>query len=491
MAKSLSILFVTSEVFPFVKVGGVADVSYSLPLALRDIGHDIRVMLPKYGLVSERKNKIHEINRLRDIPIPVGSGYEPATVKSSSISNPRTKVQAYITTNMTYFDSKKGVYSDPKTGKEYADSPERFMFFNRTVIETCLILGWFPDIIHCNDWQTAFIPGYVRGMFPNKFRKTKIVYTVHNFKNQGVFPSFDPKKTGFSEQVIKNYEHNGKFNILKGGLHYADYITTVSPTYAKQMLEDSEHSDGLNELIIAKKNQFKGILNGIDNWGWNPDIDENIPVKLKSEFSVFKHDNKLKLLNQFGFEYKPNLPLLGMISKLDTQKGIELLISASDSIMKEDIQFVLLGDGDAKMKAKLTKIAQKYPDKFKVIFENNDPLAHLIEASADIFLLPSSFEPCGLNLMYSLVYGAVPIVHYTGGMKDVAVDFNPETKTGNSFVFTNYTTQDMLKALKRALAAFKDEALWETLLGNCTKADYSWNESAAMYSDIYKEVLKD
>ncbi|MFP4526986.1 MAG: glycogen synthase [Candidatus Kapaibacterium sp.] len=492
MAKQLSILFVSSEVYPFAKVSGIADVSYSLPLALRDLGHDVRVMMPKYGSISERKNRIHEINRLRDIPIPMGEDSVPATVKSSSINNPRNKVQAYITTNEKYFDSKRGIYNDPKTWKPYADNDERFIFFNRSVIETCLMLGWYPDIIHCNNWQTSLIAAYAKQLFPKEFKKTKIVLTIHNFSDQGVFPLSTFDKTGLPKKAQPNFRFKNKFNFIKGGIINADWVTTVSPSYADQMLKDKTHSNGLSAALKENEAKFSGILNGIDTWTWSPEHDNLIVEKFEDDYSEYKYQNKTDLLEKFGLEFDPDFPVLGVVSRIDEQKGIPLLLEAAKEFLKLDVQLVMLGDGEPKLREKLKKLSAKYPDKFKIKFGFNDQLAHQIEAGTDMYLLPSEFEPCGLNLPYSLNYGSVPIVHATGGLKDVAKNYDPKTKKGNAFVFKNYDAKDFVAAIKNALNIYtEDRNQWEQIAKNGMDGDYSWEKSAEKYDEIYFNLLKD
>lgn len=491
MAKTLSILFVSSEVCPFVKVGGIADVTFSLPLAIRDIGHDIRVMIPKYGCVSERKNRIHEINRLRDVAIPIGNSEELATIKSSSINNPRVKVQAYITTNTKYFDSKKGVYDNIKNNKPYSDNDERFLFFNRSVIETCLLLGWFPDIIHCNDWQAALIPAYARLMHPGKFKKTKFVFTIHNISQQGVFPESTFQKLSMPNEVKDNFIHKKNFNFLKAGLVYSDYLTTVSPSYAEEILNDNKLSNGLNSIVQANAGKFEGILNSIDPWGWNPKTDINISKKYTTNFEDYKLTNKQAVLKKFKLEYKPETPLIAMINRIDEQKGIPLFIEAADKLLAEDIQIMMLGEGDADMKNKLTEIAKKYPKKFAVKFAFDEPLAHLMEAGSDIYLMPSLSEPCGLNAMYSILYGSIPIVHTTGGLKDIIIESGNDTKKGNGFVFKTYKAADMIKAVQKVLALYSKREEWNTYVQEVMKSSFSWKVSAAKYDEIYRSLLKE
>lgn len=489
MAKPLSILFVTSEVFPFVKVGGKADVSFSLPIALRDLGHDIRVMVPKYGVISERKNRIHEINRLKDIPIQVGDRSDPATIKSSSVFNPRTKVQAYITTNTKYFDAKKGIYYDPKTGKEYKDNDERFIFFSRTVVETCLLLGWFPDIIHCNDWQSGIVPAFIKVMFPQKFKKTKVLYTIHDFYQQGVFPAQSFEKTGLPKEIRQNFIHKNNFNFLKGGLHYSDRITTVSPTYAAEILKEKVMSNGLNSLLIEKGDNFSGILNGLDNWVWSPKVDPMIANNYTGDYAKYKSLNKKALLKTFKLEYNAENPVIAMITRLHAQKGISLLLETAEKLLQEDLQIIILGDGEAEFKNELKNLAKKYPTKFATKTGFDEDLAHQIEAGADMFLIPSVYEPCGLNAMYSLLYGTIPIVRATGGLKDIVKEYDLKTKKGNGFVFKNSVQNDLFGAVKKAVDLFRRTDEWEALAVAGMNSDFSWD--AKKYSDLYYSAFKE
>ncbi|MCX6154264.1 MAG: glycogen/starch synthase [Candidatus Kapabacteria bacterium] len=489
MAKPLSILFVSSEVSPFTKIGGVADVAFSYSLAMRELGHDIRVMFPKYSQISERKNKIHEINRLKDILIPVGKEKIPATVKSSSMNNNKVKVQAYIATNDEYFESRKGIYIDPRTGKDYEDNAERFIFFCKSIIETCIILGWFPDIVHANDWQTALALAYVKYLYPKKFAKTKFVFTIHNFGKQGEFPNLQYSKIGLPDSLQNNFLHQKKINFLKAGISFADYVTTVSPAYAKEILKPNDYSNGLHTALEAKKDKFTGIMNGIDTYNWNPKIAEHLKTKFRGDIEGFKTANKSELLNEFDLKPKPNTPLIGMISRIDNQKGFPLLIDSADELFKENIQMVILGDGDAELKKKLQKIQKKYPDKLSLKFEFNEPLSHIIEAGTDMFLMPSLYEACGLNFMYSLNYGSIPIVRAVGGLSDLATDFIPPKNIGNSFSFKNYLPKDLISAVKRATQVYKNQDQWLSLVKNGMTANYSWAGSAKKYDEIYRSLF--
>lgn len=490
MAKPISILFTASEIYPFAKIGGLADVAYGLPLALRDLEHDIRVMLPKYGAISERKNRIHEINRLKDIPIRVGERVEPATVKSSSITNPRTKVQAYMTTNRHYYDSKWGVYNDPETGKEYEDNDERFIFFTRTIIETCLLLGWFPDIVHCNDWQTSLLPLYMRTIYREQFKNTQIVLTIHNINSQGVFPLKSTlAKTELPDSVIDAVKHKNQFNFLKAGILYADRITTVSETYGKELLTDAKLTNGLNTLLKEREKIFHPILNGIDTTVWDPEKDKLIEKRYKADSFEKKEANKEALLDKFGLKYKQGTPVIGIISRLVEQKGLGLFLEAADELFAKDVQVVILGEGDVEMEKTLTELAKKYSDKLAVEIKFDDPLAHLIEAGADMYLMPSLFEPCGLNQMYSFAYGTVPIVRATGGLIDTVHEFDEKQGTGNGFTFKKYNAPDMMKAVCRALDLYSNSEMWRTVALNGMREDHSWAKSAKKYEEIYRLLM--
>lgn len=489
MAKPLSILFVSSECVPYAKETGVADVSYSLPLALRESGHDVRVVIPKYGCISERRNKIHEISRLRDIEIPFNDGLELTTIKSSSILNSRTKVQAYIVTNRHFFDDRRGIFHDPVTWELYDDNCERFMFYAVAVVETCLLLGWIPDIIHCNDWQTAFLPGLIREVFNKKFKKTKIIFTIHNFYHQGVFSLDKLKNSPLPPEAQANYRHKYKFNFMKGGIYYSDYVTTVSPNYASEILKDTKYGNGLDALLKEKKADFKGILNGLDTGKWNPKKDKHVAHKLDGDVKKYKMQNKVAVAKAFGLTLEPGKPLLAMIVRIGTQKGVELFLESAELIFGEKIQMVILGQGDDQdLKEKLVETAKKYPSQLKVKICYDEDLAHLIEAGADMFLMPSLYEPCGLNAMYSITYGTVPIVRETGGLANIVTEHNGNL--GNGFLFKKYTPESLHKALVKAIALYNNKEEWLSFIERIMEEDHTWNGKVDDYVEIYKNLKK-
>jgi len=492
-SKKLKILFVTSEVVPFVKTGGLADVSSALPQMLAESGHEVRIVVPKYGAVDERKFKIHEIVRLKDLTIKIGDKNVVFSLKSCFLPGPKVRVQIYFLENHEYFGSRNSLYVDPKTGKDYPDNDERFILLNQSVFELISKLGWLPDIIHCNDWQTGLIPAYLKTVYKNDnvFSKFKTLLTVHNLAYQGEFPKATFSKTSLPEEVnsAKGGLINGKFNFLKTGLTYADVINTVSETYAKEIINDNQLSAGLKPILAKRKDDLYGIVNGIDTRVWHPENDKHLSKKYSIKNIEAKLDNKEKLASKFGFKFDENVPIVGIIARLYDEKGMDLISEAFPEIMKLNLQLVLLGTGDKKYQSFFEKMGQKYKSKFACYLGFNDELAHFIEAGADIFLMPSKYEPCGLNQMYSLTYGTVPVVRETGGLADTVTPFNERTGEGNGFLFKKYDADTMLKELKKALKFFEDKKTWAKIIRNGMKVDFSWHASAKKYIDLYKTIL--
>jgi starch synthase len=490
MAKSLSILFVTSEVIPFAKTGGLADVSAALPLALTELGHDVRIVVPKYGTVSERRNRIHEIKRLKDIPIEVAGAETMATVKSSQVVNSRAKVQVYLVTNDKYLEPVKGIYTDP-SGKDYPNNDERFIFFQKAVLETCHKLGWRPDIIHCNDWQTALIPAMLKELYSKDafFSHTKTVLTIHDLVHQGAFPASTFEKIGLPGKTLASsgLEHNGQVNFLKGGITYADAVTTVSPSYAKEIMT-AEHGHGLEGCLKKHRDKLIGILNGVDTEIWNPGTDKQIETKYTVDSLEGKFENKTALASRYGMTADIDTPIIGMIGEMTEQKGYDLLSSAIDEIASLGAQVIILGEGEKKYQAALEKAAKKHKN-IAVTTEFDESLAHLIVAGSDILLKPSKHEPGGFLQLYALSYGTVPVVHKTGGLADSIVEYNPKKGTGNGFVFPQHTAEALIEAVRRATALFKDEEKWEELVRSIMVEDHSWKASADEYVEkAYRRV---
>ncbi len=491
MAKTFSILYVTSEIYPFSKTNALADVAYSLPLAVRELGHDIRVMLPKYGHISERKNRIHEINRLKDMPISIGGTTDLATVKSSSIASPRTKVQAYITTNISFLDKRKGIYTDIKSGKEFSNNDERFIFFNKTVIETCLLLGWSPDIIHINNWHTAMIAAFAKILFPSKFKKTKIVLTIHDFMSQGVFPESTFDKIGMPAELKDNFIHNGKFNFLKGAISYADAINTVSPTYAQEILQDSEYGDGLNQVLLDRPDKLTGITHAVDPWAWMPKNDNEIKEKYIGNFPFFKQQNRTDLLKEMGWEDDATSPIIAVMAYFDTQSGMDLLAESTELLLKENVRIIVMGEGDHDIIMMLKKIARKYHDRFVLKIGFDETLSHKIIAGSDMILLPSKREPSAMNAIIGLSYGTLPIGRATGANIDIIRDYEEENPKSNGFLFSDYNSEALVSSVKKAKNIFENKAQWFALGASAMGCDYTWESSAKKYDEIYRNLMRD
>lgn len=493
-SKKFKILFVTSEVVPFVKTGGLADVSAALPQMLSNLGHEVRIVIPKYGAVDERKFKIHEVVRLKDLIINIGNKDVTFSLKSCFLPGPKVRVQIYFLDNQEYFGSRNSLYTDPRTGKDYPDNDERFILLNRAVMELIIKLGWIPDIIHLNDWQCGLVPAYIKTTYKDNegFDKFKTLFTIHNLAYQGEFPASSFKKTGLPDELgskTKGIMNKGKLNFLKSGLLYADVINTVSETYATEIRTKDEYGEGLKDVLAKRKDNLYGIINGIDDRVWNPEKDKQIPQNYSAKHLEKKIENKKELADRFGLDYKEDVPIVGLIARLYDSKGLDLVQKSFDDLMKMNIQMILLGQGDQKYHSFFEKMAKKYSKKFACYLGFNDELAHLIEAGADIFLMPSKYEPCGLNQMYSLVYGTVPLVRETGGLADTISRFNEKSEEGNGFTFKKYDAKEMVKELKRAVNIYGDTKVWQKIMKSGMKSDFSWNASAKKYIDLYKTIL--
>lgn len=493
-SKKLKILFVTSEVVPFIKTGGLADVSSALPQKLQELGHQVRIVVPKYGAIDERKFKIHEVVRLKDLTTKIGEKEVIFSLRSSFLIGTKARVQIYFLDNEEYFGKRPSLYSDPLTGNDYEDNDERFILLNKSVFELVEKLGWIPDIIHCNDWQCGLIPAYLKSVYKDdeKFKSVKTLFTIHNLAYQGEFPLATFDKTGLPGELksTKGIVQNRKFNFLKSALVYSDFINTVSETYSKEICKEKDISGALQSTLCKRQNDIAGIINGIDSTIWNPEKDKHIAKKYSSKNLSAKKENKMVLAEKFGFKYDDNVPVIGMISRLNDVKGFDLLEKAFTDLMKLKIHLVLLGTGDKKYHKFFESAAMKYRNKFSCYLGFDDELAHLIEAGADMFLMPSRHEPCGLNQMYSLIYGTVPIVRETGGLADTVQRFNERTKEGNGFVFKKYDPADMIKEIKRAIKIYtKDKDTWTKIMKEGMKSNFTWLNSAKNYVNLYRNII--
>jgi len=416
------------------------------------------------------------------------------SLRSSFLVGSKARVQLYFLDNDEYFGKRRSLYSDPITGKDFKDNDERYILLAKSVFELISKLGWIPDIIHCNDWQGGMIPLYLKTLFKDepKFKDIKSVFTIHNLNIKGEFPKGNFANTGLPKEynTEKGVLHKGKVSFLKTGIQYADVITTVSETYAKEICKIKELGNGLFNVLKSREKDIHGILNGIDVNVWNPEKDKQIAKKYSIKTIDGKTDNKKVLLEKFGLEYDETKPVIGMISRLNELKGFDLVQKAFKDLMKLDAQFILLGNGEKKYHTFFEKALAKHHDKFACYLGFDDQLAHLISAGSDMYLMPSQFEPCGLNQMYSLVYGTVPIVRETGGLADTVTKYNEKDATGNGFVFKKYEPKDLLNEVERAINMFNnDKKAWLKLVKTGMKSNFTWLSSSKVYVDLYKKII--
>ena len=484
----MKIVEVSPEIIPYAKTGGLADVVGTLPLYLEKAGHEISMFIPFYKSVKKSGIDIKLLDITFDIPI---DDIKHTVTLWKSIHQGSENIAIYFIQRDEYYD-RDALYGT-ESG-DYQDNSERFIFFSRAVIEAIKRLGLSIDIIHCHDWQTALIPVYLKTLFnrDEKLSSIKTVLTIHNLAYQGIFRQEDMKLTGLDMSLFnwRNLEHWGKVNFLKCGIVFADIVTTVSKKYAEE-IRTVEFGCGLEDVIKEYENKLYGIINGVDYTEWSPENDNLI----SHQYSV--EDISGKALCKKHLQKKLNLPqaevpLLGMISRLAEQKGVDLLIVIMEDLMKRDLQLVILGIGDEKYHQMLKEAVPKYNSKLSVNIMFDNKLAHEIETGADIFLMPSKYEPCGLNQMYSLRYGTIPVVRETGGLADTIIDANDENLkngTATGFTMKGYFAAELLFSIDRALELYKSKAQWRSLIRNAMKQDWSWEKSANQYVELFKSVL--
>ena len=458
----MNILFCSSEVVPFAKTGGLADVAGALPIALERIGHKVRITLPKYKMVKEKGE--------------------------STVIGKDVRVH-FIKNDKLY--KRDGLYGDAKG--DYPDNLDRFVFYCRQTLELMKKENFRPDIIHCNDWQTGLIPVYLRTIYKNDpfFKNTRTVFTIHNLAYTGAFDSKEFPKTGLDSSLfsIDGLEYYGKFSLLKGGLIFSDVLTTVSPTYAKE-IQTQEYGCGMEGILQARGSDLYGVLNGIDYELWDPATDKYIHKNYSLQNIEDKEENKKAFLAELGIKAKKDTPLIGTVGRLAHQKGFDLLADILDDLCKMDIAFVLLGTGEEKYHKIFQAVAKKHKSNTSINLLFDAALAQKIYASSDIFLMPSRYEPCGLGQLISFKYGTVPVARRTGGLADTVFEFNSKTKDGNGFVFVDPSPQELMKAIKRAIGVYSDKKAWSGLVHKIAAYDYSWDKSAGEYLKIYADIKK-
>lgn len=475
----MRILFATSEAVPLIKTGGLADVSGALPSALQAIGLDCRVLLPGYPAVLQKLTKTTLVAQFDNIPFD-GRGGIPAKLLASVM--PGSTTPLYVLDAPLAFNRDGGPYQNTE-GHDHPDNPQRFALLSRVA---ALLSGpdspldWRPDILHCNDWQTGLAPAYLR----LKDIATPTVITVHNLAYQGIFPPhmLDRLNLPVSSFAIEGLEYYGNLSFLKAGLFYADHITTVSPSYAEE-IQTAPLGMGMQGLLASRRHQLSGILNGIDHNEWNPSADPHLQCSFSARATAGKKNCKQKLQQELGLEADAEAPLFGMVARMAHQKGMELVLATARGILERGGQIALLGTGEKVIETAVRVLVAENPGRVAALIGYDEGLSHRIEAGSDMFLMPSLFEPCGLNQMYSLRYGSVPIVHATGGLRDTVED----GVTG--FVFYQPTPHAFWLAIERALDLYARKSAWKKLMATGMNRDFSWQNSALAYQAMYRQLL--
>ncbi len=480
----MKIAFAASEAVPYSKTGGLADVAGSLPKALENLGCEVMLFTPMYLSVDPAKYNLKLNEKIGIISFTVAGHNRSIQVFTGRL--PGSSVEVFLVDSPHYFHRDE-IYTDG------CDEDERFILFNKSVLEILQRLQLSPDIIHCNDWQTALLPLYMRENYgwDKLFEKTASVFTIHNIGYQGRFAKDTLGKAEIDPKLFfpgGPVEFNGDILFMKSALLFSDIINTVSRTYAKEILTP-EYGAGLQDVLKEREADLFGILNGIDYSEWDPASDRLIPYNFNPNDLSGKLKNKERLLEKFKLRAGKGTAVIGMVSRMATQKGFDIFAEASDELMSLDARWIVLGSGEKKYESMFKKLTEKYPEKITVHIGYDNELAHLVEAGSDMFLMPSHYEPCGLNQIYSLKYGTVPIVRKTGGLADTVFDRhearfkNREASTG--FTFSDYTGQALMATVKRALGVFKDKDTWDGIVQNCMKQDYSWDMSAIKYLELY------
>lgn len=479
----MRVLFVTSEITPLIKTGGLADVSAALPAALRRLGVDVRVLVPGYTQVLQALPSM--LAMTQRLPLP---SYPDARLLIGALPD---GVPLIAIDCPSLYMRGGGAYQDEK-GNDWVDNAQRFSLLSwvaALLASEGSPLDWLPDVVHCNDWQSGLAPAYMHF----SMQHVPSVMTVHNLAFQGTFPAYMAAQLGLPEESYQpdGVEYYGNLSFLKAGLYYADHITTVSPSYAQEIQGD-ELGFGMQGLLAHRSAELSGILNGIDTLVWDPATDRHLEAHYDADSLRGKAVNKRALQQRMGLQVDDKVPLFGLVSRFTHQKGVDLVLEIAPLLLAEPAQLVLLGSGDKEMQRAALELAQRYPGRMVVSVGFDEGLSHLIEAGVDIFLMPSRFEPCGLNQMYSQRYGTPPLVHATGGLKDSVVDCTTETLkqgTASGFVFSSKQAGGLLATARRAITIYRDKKKWNALQRNAMRKDFSWEKSATAYRDLYVKLV--
>lgn len=478
----MKVLYVASEVVPFAKTGGLADVAGSLPQALKEENVDIRVIMPKYGKIDPKYTNAME--HVYDGELDVAWRKKYVGLDKYE----KDGITYYFVDNQEYF-GREGFYG-------YDDDAERFSFFCRAVLNLLPVMEFFPDVIHTNDWHAGLVNVLLKleHMDDERYRDIRTLYTIHNLKYQGVFPKEVMSDVlGLDWKYFNNgdLEFYDAVNFMKGGIIYADYVSTVSKTYAEEIQYEyfGEHLDG---LLRSRQDTLFGIVNGLDYHVYDPATDKNLFETYDVNSRDRKADNKTELQNLLGLPRNRRTPMVALVSRLVAAKGLDLIVRMMDEILQhEDIQFVMLGTGDKEYEDWFKGLEWRFPNKVSANIKFSNELAQRMYAAADIFLMPSDYEPCGIGQLIAMRYGAVPVVRETGGLKDTVQQYDKYTNEGNGFVFGDYNAHEMMYALKRALSAYENFEEWQHIVANAMNTDYSWTNSAKEYKELYHKLLEE
>jgi starch synthase len=485
MSKKLKVLFVSAEVSPLAKVGGLADVAGALPKALTSMGHDVRIVMPGYKMIEDNPN--YQIKtKVKDLQVPLGGRMVSGSVKQTALGD----VPVYLI-SAPYFEE----YVDSRS--VYVPGSEPYAFFSRAVLEMLSTMkpAWKPDVIHCNDWHTGMLPVYKSVLYSHDAAISRAagVFTVHNLAYQGEFDYTVLDESGLPGWLytMDKLECYGRVNFLKAGMVFSDLVSTVSPTYACEIQTD-EYGCRLQGLLAYMNDlgRLKGILNGIDYDEFDPACDGRICSNYCHADTRGKTKNKRALQKAMGLPFAPEVPVIGLVSRLADQKGLDLIYGSASKLMKLGLQLVVLGTGDQRYEEFFSELERKYPEQVKANIGFDMKLAQQIYAGSDMFLMPSRFEPCGLGQLISLRYGTIPIVRKTGGLADTIVDHSAKNPDSNGFVFTDYTPAALMKAVRRAVETFGDKKEWKRIVSTALCSDYSWSAQAEKYVDLYHEAME-
>jgi starch synthase len=480
----MKVLFVTSEISPFSRAGGLADVSHALPVALSRLGHQVWVCTPRYR--QARNLKPPERLLKTTLEVPISWMKKPAQIFQASLEE---EVPVFLIDRDDLYD-REGLYGNEYG--DYQDNAERFIFFSRAVLELCLALDLRPEIIHCNDWQTGLIPVYLKIAYKDfpALNATASLFTIHNLGYQGLFWHYDLHLTGLGWELFtpQGLEYFGKLNLMKGGIVFADILNTVSPTYRREILSP-DNGFGLEGLLNTREKDLYAVLNGVDYRIWDPDRDPLLPAHYNAAGLENKKLCKTHLQDHFQLKRRGDLPVVAIISRLLDRKGLDLVSRIFPSLMDLNLEIILMGQGVDQYQNWAREMVLKYPGLVGLEMGYDENLAHQIQAGADILLMPSRYEPCGLDQLYALKYGTIPIVRAVGGLEDTVEDFNPQTGQGTGFKFQEYEVDKLLETIQRALQVYRDKLSWNRLMRQAMAQNFSWELSADQYQQLYRKAL--